>query len=50
MFAHNVPVLGVLHGVFALGLFAMAVVAARRAALPAGPAGVPASVGQATAI
>jgi hypothetical protein len=50
MFAHNVPVLGVLHGVFALGLFAMAVVAARRAALPVGPAGVPASVGQATTI
>ena len=50
MFAHNVPALGVLHGVVALGLFAMAVVAARRAALPAGPAGVPASVGQATAI
>jgi hypothetical protein len=50
MFAHNVPVLGVLHGVFALGLFAMAVVAARRAALPVGPADVSASVGQATTI
>lgn len=50
MFAHDVPFLGVLHGVFAFVLFAMAVVAARRAALPAGPAGVPASVGRATTI
>jgi hypothetical protein len=51
MFAHNVPLLGVLHGVVALGLFAMAVVAARRAALPVGPADVPAAAGQqATAI
>ena len=42
MFAHGVPALGVLHGVNALALFAVAVVAARRAALPVGPAGVPA--------
>lgn len=41
MFAHGIPGLGLLHGANALALFAVAVVAARRATLPAGAAAVP---------
>jgi hypothetical protein len=43
MLGHGVPFLGVLHGANALLLFAVAVVAAQRASLAVGPAGVPAT-------
>jgi hypothetical protein len=50
MFAHDVPALGVLHGVYALGAVRRRRGRRPQAALPVGPAGVPASVGPATAI
>ena len=45
MLGGGVPALGLLHGLNALVLFTVAVVAARRASVPAGPAGVPAAAG-----
>jgi hypothetical protein len=51
MFGHGIPALGLLHGANALALVVVAVVAARRAALAVGPAGVPAPSGRhATAV
>jgi len=46
MFGHGIPGLGLLHGANALALFAAAVVAARRAAQPVGPADVMAEPGR----
>ena len=46
MFGHGLPGLGLLHGANALALFAVAVVAARRATRPAGPVEVPAASGR----
>ena len=46
MFGHGIPGLGLLHGANALALFATAVVAARRAAQPVGPADVMAEPGR----
>ena len=42
MFGHGIPGLGLLHGANALALFAVAVIAARRAARPVGAGEVPA--------
>jgi hypothetical protein len=51
MFGHGIPGLGLLHGANAMALFTVAVIAARRATLPVGPAGVPAAPGRhATAV
>jgi hypothetical protein len=51
MFGHGIPALGLLHGVNALALFTVAVIAARRASLAAGPAGVATASGRhATAV
>jgi len=51
MFGHGIPGLGLLHGMNALALFSVAVIAARRAARPAGPVEMPAASGRhATAI
>ena len=51
MFGHGIPGLGLLHGVNALVLFSVAVIAARRAARPTGPAELPAASGRhATAV
>lgn len=46
MFGHGIPGLGLLHGANALALFTVAVITARRATLPVGPAGVPAAPGR----
>jgi hypothetical protein len=51
MFGHGIPALGLLHGVNALALFTVAVIAARRASLATEPAGVAAASGRhATAV
>ena len=46
MLGHGVAGLGILHGANALVLFAVAVIAARRASLPVGPAGTAAETGR----
>jgi len=46
MLGHGVAGLGILHGANALVLFAVAVIAARRASLPVGPAGAAAATGR----
>jgi hypothetical protein len=50
MFGHGIPGLGLLHGVNALALFTVAVLAARRAARPAGTVEVPAATGRPAAV
>jgi hypothetical protein len=46
MLGHGLPALGLLHGATAVVLFAVAVIAARAASQPVGPAGVPADTGR----
>jgi hypothetical protein len=46
MLGHGLPALGLLHGAAALVLLAVAVIAARAASGPVGPAGVPADTGR----
>jgi Family of unknown function (DUF6220) len=46
MLGHGVAALGILHGVVALALFAVAAMAAHRVGRPVGPAGVAAPVGR----
>ena len=50
MFGHGIPGLGLLHGANALALFAVAVIAARRAARPVGTGEVPAAAGRPAAV
>jgi hypothetical protein len=50
MFGHGIPGLGLLHGANALALFVVAVIAARRATLPVGPAEVATPGRHATAV